>query len=785
MPEKNVPILAALLGVALLLFARGVPAAPDRGADGWITHPDAGRNTPVVLRFRRTLELERVPAAWPVTVTADNRFVLFVNGARVASGPSTGTLARWRYSTVDLAPHLRRGSNVIAATVWNFGEAAPMAQVTLATGFRLTGDGVSTSGPGWRVAIDPGHAALKGNSQIDWQYYVASAPETIDASRALWDWAGRNEAGAAWRDAVPAPQAARRKLAADRLPAQAFVPAPAGRVVRTDLAGGAQFPVRPVTVPPHTTAKLLLRQEAMISAYPTLDVAGGKGASITLEYGEALYDAARRKGDRDLVEDRQVIGFHDSFLADGGERSFSPLWWRTFRFIEIVIATGDAPLTLRALRLHETGYPFTQVAKFHSDDAELNRIWDVGWRTLRVDAHETFMDSSYWEQLQYTGDTRLEMLITYAVAGDPRLAAQAIDAFGETLVDGGLVPGRTPAREDNIIAPFSFAWVGMLSDWSQQQPDRELITRHLPGMRAVLDWFEPWLNEQGLLRKNPHWNFIDWAGQEWDDRDHFPSWGKHNGSCLLTAMWVGALRQGAALETAHGDSARAARNLQRADHARSAIREHCWDAQRGLFADDGDRTVFSQHMNVFAVLYDIATREEMRPLLERITVPGRGIDAPPGMYTSTYYFAWYLVRAFEHAGMPERYFDLLQTWRDLLKLNYTTWPESRGDTRSDTHAWSAHPTADLLGIVAGIKPAAPGYARVRIEPMLGPLTKLDATAATPYGPVTVRYRVAAGKLEAEITRPAALPGEFSWKGRTIPLRDAVTRLTLPAAETRP
>ena len=112
MPEKNVPILAALLGVALLLFARGVPAAPDRGADGWITHPDAGRNTPVVLRFRRTLELERVPAAWPVTVTADNRFVLFVNGARVASGPSTGTLARWRYSTVDLAPHLRRGSNI-------------------------------------------------------------------------------------------------------------------------------------------------------------------------------------------------------------------------------------------------------------------------------------------------------------------------------------------------------------------------------------------------------------------------------------------------------------------------------------------------------------------------------------------------------------------------------------------------------------------------------------------------------------------------------------------------
>jgi hypothetical protein len=78
-------------------------------------------------------------------------------------------------------------------------------------------------------------------------------------------------------------------------------------------------------------------------------------------------------------------------------------------------------------------------------------------------------------------------------------------------------------------------------------------------------------------------------------------------------------------------------------------------------------------MNVFAVLYDIATREESLAILERITARGRGIDAPAGMYSPTYYFAWYLVRAFEHAGLAERYFELLQSWRDLLAFNYTTW----------------------------------------------------------------------------------------------------------------
>jgi len=183
-------------------------------------------------------------------------------------------------------------------------------------------------------------------------------------------------------------------------------------------------------------------------------------------------------------------------------------------------------------------------------------------------------------------------------------------------------------------------------------------------------------------------------------------------------------------------------------------------------------------MNTLAVLYDVATPQEASTILDRITVPGKGIDAPPELYTTTYYFAWYLIRAFEHAGRADRYLALLQTWRDLLKLNYTTWPESRGDTRSDTHAWSAHPTADLLGVVAGIRPGAPGYARVRIAPVLGDLTSLDVAAATPKGVVSVKYKVEGGKLSAVIDRPAALPGEFVWKGQTYPLTNVHTALSL-------
>jgi hypothetical protein len=251
----------------------------------------------------------------------------------------------------------------------------------------------------------------------------------------------------------------------------------------------------------------------------------------------------------------------------------------------------------------------------------------------------------------------------------------------------------------------------------------------------------------------------------------------------MTAMWTGALRQGAALERSFGDAARARQSDTRADAARAAIREHCWDADRGLFADDGDRKVFSQHMNVFAVLYDIATPEEARAILDRVTVRGKGIDAPPGMYSPSYYFAWYLARAFEHAGRPGHYFELLESWRELLPLNYTTWPETRDQPRSDTHAWSAHPTADLLRVVAGIRSDAPGYGRVRIAPVLGNLTSLDATAVTPHGAVNVSYRIAGGKLSAVIDRPAVLPGTFTWNGRSYPLTQVHSRFQLPLPST--
>jgi alpha-L-rhamnosidase len=126
-------------------------------------------------------------------------------------------------------------------------------------------------------------------------------------------------------------------------------------------------------------------------------------------------------------------------------------------------------------------------------------------------------------------------------------------------------------------------------------------------------------------------------------------------------------------------------------------------------------------------------------------------------------------RALKHAGLTDRYLDLLKPWRAMLERNFTTWPETPDPSRSDTHAWAAHPSIGLTSYVAGIEPDAPGFGRVRIEPHLGSLTTLDAAVAHPHGLIETKYAVSGDTLSATITLPEGLGGTFVWQGQTRPL----------------
>ena len=126
--------------------------------------------------------------------------------------------------------------------------------------------------------------------------------------------------------------------------------------------------------------------------------------------------------------------------------------------------------------------------------------------------------------------------------------------------------------------------------------------------------------------------------------------------------------------------------------------------------------------------------------------------------------------------MGDEYLGSLDSWRGLLKQHFSTWPEEPGNTRSDSHAWSAHPIYDLLTVVAGIEPASPEFKTVRIAPHMGSLPTLKATYPHPEGTIRVEYVRKSAGLDAKVTLPGKLTGNFVYGGRSWTLKPGENRI---------
>jgi hypothetical protein len=760
---------------------------------------------PITLHFKRTFTVSQDYQHFIIHVSADNRFVLYLNGKRIGSGPARGDLAHWRYETFDLASGLLLGHNTLTATVWNFGVYAPLAQISDRTAFLVQGDSdvesIVNTDSHWLVEMEPGQTAYPREPHGFWQYMVVGPGEMLDAAHYDWVWRDAGTASGRW---VAASSAVREsiyptaglagprgketdnawQLVPDLLPPMSYTAENPGHVVRSDLKDATQFPAHVLTLPARTHIHILLDRGSITTAYPQLDFSGGNGSEIEMVYSEALYDAKNEKGDRDEVGTRHALGERDRVLPDGGDRrSFEPLWWRTWRYLDLEVTTKEYPLTLLGLTAYFTAYPFEVGGSFHSNDPELNSIWEIGWHTLQLDAHETFADAPYFEQLQYVGDSRVEAMITYAVSHDDRLARQAIVAIDESRRPDGLTASRYPSSLPQYIPPFSLLWIGMVHDYADYHADREFVRDRLQGVRSVLMWFKQYERPNGLLGKLPYWSFIDWT----PEGKTLPSYDDHGQSCLVSLEYLGALEQARDLEASDGTKTDEAEDAQRASRVKTGVWNECWDNNAGLLADSPNKTIFSQHSNTLGVLYDAIPKVRQQDVMRRIlsaTSNGAENTERPALIPATYYFDYYVARALEHAVMGDAYYPLLDRWRALLKLHFSTWPEIPENPRSDSHAWSADPTLDLLRIVAGVRPAEAGFESVLVAPHLGSLTSLDATVPHAQGLIHVQYSVDRNMLSATITLPGSLAGKFTWKGNTRLLHRGENRFELrPAAKT--
>ena len=245
---------------------------------------------------------------------------------------------------------------------------------------------------------------------------------------------------------------------------------------------------------------------------------GGKGAAITLTYTEALRartrQAARRA--RRGTATRSTARSSPA-CATGSCRTaaaavlFRPLWWRTFRYVEVAVQTADEPLAIDDIRASFSRLPLRGARPIREPaircSAESGRSAGGPRGSARTKPTWIRRTGSSCS----TSATRASRPCSRCTsAGDDRLVKNAIELFDESRLPDGLTQSRYPTMLPQIIPPFSLFWIGMMHDLhvGRRRGVREAVSR---GAGEMLDWFQARLAPSGLLGKLEWWNFADWV----------------------------------------------------------------------------------------------------------------------------------------------------------------------------------------------------------------------------------------------------------------------------------
>jgi hypothetical protein len=262
-----------------------------------------------------------------------------------------------------------------------------------------------------------------------------------------------------------------------------------------------------------------------LCGYPAMTVEGGAGSRIEWEWAEALYEEASRsdvknkssKGCRDVIRGKAFLGVGDAWRIGGAtSRADLPgLWWRSGRFIQIKIVTGDTPLTLSDPHLVTMGFPLVRTGEWRSSDEGWDRLIPIFDRAFRVSAHETWTDSPYYEQMCYVGDNALHAFSNFTWYADDRISRRSIELFEWSRRPSGFVAERYPSAWRQESVTYSMIWPLMVRDFAMWRDDPAFVKCQLPGLRSVIAELEGLIGENGLLQQAPGWPYVDWV-PEWE-----------------------------------------------------------------------------------------------------------------------------------------------------------------------------------------------------------------------------------------------------------------------------
>ena len=408
-----------------------------------------------------------------------------------------------------------------------------------------------------------------------------------------------------------------------------------------------------------------------------------------------------------------------------------------FRYVEVNRTYGD--ITVRRTAFFNDWDD--NASDFNSSDPDLNKIWEFCKYSIKAaTVFDKYVDGER-ERLPYEGDAVINQLGHFCSGTNFEIARRTIDHFFEF--------GKfTWPVEWLLLTPM------LIRDYIFYSGDTAILQKYLPLLeeKLLLDCRD----ENGLLNRTVYKtarpgsrlnDLIDWPMSE---RDNYVV-GDVN--FVPNAYLYGMLNILAGLTGNEKYSALA-------ETLRSAIRQHL--LKSGRFVDSSGSEHTSLHTAVFALAFDLAEGEEIEFCRQLILEKEMACSV---------YAAQFLLEVCFRCGMADHGVKLMtsksdRSWFNMLREGATITMESWGDkwkpNQDWNHAWGAAPANIIPRMLAGIRPAAPGFARFTVDPRPGTLESFTLRHPTIHGEIKLLW----SKEKKVLTVPENT--QALYKGKTLP-----------------
>ena len=412
-----------------------------------------------------------------------------------------------------------------------------------------------------------------------------------------------------------------------------------------------------------------------------------------------------------------------------------------FRFVRIDLEEPNVELNLKELRATFGYRDIPYLGSFQSDNERLNEIWMTGAYTVHLNMQEFIWDGVKRDRLVWIGDLHPELMTVNTVFGYNEVIPKSLDLIRDT----------TPLPNwMNGISSYSIWWLLIHKDWYLYQGNLDYLKQQKAYMTSLLDH---------LMTK------IDANGKETLDGTRFLDWPSSpnvkGGDAGLQALMVMAMDAGQEMALAMGDKELASR---------------CAKASKKLKKYTPDHNQSKQGAALMALAGLMKAEKADKEVL-----------SVGGAKNFSTFYGYYMLEAMAKAGNYQGAMDIIsEYWGAMLDLGATTFwedfnidwmenaaridelvPEGKVDVHSSyggycyvgfrhsfCHGWASGPTAWLSRYVLGVQVLEPGCRKVKIEPHLGNLNRVEGSFPTPYGVIRIKHeKQANGKVLSDIQVP--------------------------------